>query len=89
MAAEAGADFLGTVLVPDTPRAIAPELARTIAEGLGAPLVVVTAETDSASLARDAHAAGASVIQLHGDQSPEVVQVLRGVGEQIALLDID
>jgi phosphoribosylanthranilate isomerase len=69
-AAAAGADFLGTVLVPGTPRAVEPRRAGEITAGLGVPVVVVSAESDAAVLADQARSAGASVIQLHGDQPP-------------------
>ncbi len=44
MPPEPGADYLGVVLVPDTPRARTPEEARRLLEGFGLPSVIVVAD---------------------------------------------
>jgi phosphoribosylanthranilate isomerase len=70
-AAEAGADFLGVVLVPGTPRAVTPGKAREVVEGLAVPSVVVVADESQWEAERIGEMVGASVIQLHGDEPPE------------------
>jgi phosphoribosylanthranilate isomerase len=70
-AAEAGADFLGVVLVPGTPRAVTPGQAREVVEGLGVPPVVVMADEPPGEAERMAEMVGARIIQLHGDELPE------------------
>jgi phosphoribosylanthranilate isomerase len=75
-AAEAGADFLGVVLVPGTPRALTPGQARGVVEGLGVPTVVVMADEPLGEAERNAEVVGASVVQLHGNESPEYASSL-------------
>jgi phosphoribosylanthranilate isomerase len=70
-AAEAGADFLGVVLVPGTPRAVTPEQARGVVGGLAVPPVAVMADEPPGEAERIAVTVGATIIQLHGDESPE------------------
>lgn len=80
-AAAAGADYVGTVLVPGTPRAVRPERAAELREACGLPLVLVVADEDPSALARAAEVAGASVLQLHGQETPQQVRDLRGAGD--------
>lgn len=72
-AVEAGARFLGCVLVPGSPRRVSPERAREVTEGLGAVPVVVVADTAPGAVADLARRAGAGVVQLHGSETPEEV----------------
>lgn len=81
VAAEAGAAYLGVVVVPDTPRAVRPADARRIRGDLEAKLALVSADAPTARLARDAREAGAEVLQLHGSESPDDVRSLREAGE--------
>ncbi len=80
MAAREGADYLGVVLVPGSPRALDPYQARGVVEGLGLPAVAVVADLDVRQAAEAARAAGASVLQLHGGEPPEVLRALREEG---------
>ena len=66
-AAGAGADLLGVVLVPGTPRAQSPEQARELLEGIALPKVIVVANRGIPYLSSAAETVGASVIQLHGE----------------------
>ncbi len=75
-AASAGADFLGVVSVPESPRFRAPREARALTEGIPRPLVIVVADMTLAESVESARASGASVIQLHGRESPELVGAL-------------
>jgi len=79
-AAGAGADFLGVVLVPNTPRFQTPKEARALLDGIQLPAVIVVANLDLPDLMEAAEIVGAGVIQLHGDESPELVTELREAG---------
>lgn len=80
LAVEAGAAYLGVVMVPDSPRAVSVADVRRIREGIDVPLVLVTADRDPEEVARDARALDAWGLQLHGDESPEDVARLRDAG---------
>jgi len=79
-AVEAGADFLGVVLVPDTPRARTPKEARALLADTGVPSVIVVADLGPSEIREAAEMVGASIIQLHGEESPEVVMELHEAG---------
>ncbi|MEY3021312.1 MAG: hypothetical protein RIS86_508 [Planctomycetota bacterium] len=81
-AADAGADFIGVVLVPGSPRFVdpaeAPALAVAIADAGAMPVAVVRLPLGAGvRAALDAFA----VVQFHGDESPdEVTAFARGSG---------
>lgn len=79
-AAEAGADYLGVVLVAGSPRARTPEEARQLLFGIQRPVVIVVADLPVPRLVAAAETVGASVVQLHGNEPPEVVQEIRESG---------
>jgi phosphoribosylanthranilate isomerase len=79
-AAGAGADYLGVVLVPDTPRCRSPQEARAIFDGIRVPSVVVVSNQAMSDVVYAARTSGADVIQLHGDESPHLVEALRQEG---------
>lgn len=83
VAVEAGADLLGVVLVPSSPRASTPEDAARIRGDLDAELVLVTADRPVEELAAFARTAGADVLQLHGSEGPETLRRLRDRGDWI------
>lgn len=85
MCAEAGADLLGLNFYPPSPRAITPEQARTITDGLRAALgdrcplfVGVFVNADADELARVMNIAGLDAVQLSGDEPVATVQALQG-----------
>lgn len=80
-AAEAGAAYLGVILAPGGKRSVTPEAARVIFGDLSARRVGVF--VDAADAAARAEAAGVNVIQLHGDESPEVAARLREAGWEV------
>jgi phosphoribosylanthranilate isomerase len=80
-AARAGADFLGAILSGGYPRSIAAETARGFTDPLGPPLVAVLVNETPPGAAAIAETAGASVLQLHGDESPGTVEELRALGD--------
>ena len=77
---EAGADYLGVVLTPGFGRSVDPARAAELVEGTRARKVgvLVDASPDAAELA--GRAIGADVLQLHGDESPDVLQELHARG---------
>jgi phosphoribosylanthranilate isomerase len=79
-AARAGADFLGVVLVSGSPRALKPHEAVKVVSGLGVPIVIVTADMGPSAVTAAAEPIGASVVQLHGEETPEEAADLGGRG---------
>jgi len=78
-AVEAGADFLGFNFYPKSPRYIEPAKARQIARRLPARVYVVGVfvnESEKTMLAI-ARTVGLDFLQLHGDESPELVSRLK------------
>jgi phosphoribosylanthranilate isomerase len=80
LAADAGADRIGAVLVADTPRQVSPEQARRLAVAAGLPLTLVVADGPIEALARAAERAGAAALQLHGRESEQDFGALRALG---------
>ena len=81
VAAEAGADVVGAVLVASSPRAVSPGRAAEIGEAAQRPLALVVADVPAARIVEAARRARASVLQLHGDEPPELLRVLAGEGD--------
>lgn len=72
-AAGAGADFLGFILHPGSPRFVEPSFAREIIEWLHGPKTVgVFVDAAVEDVNRDAALAGFDLVQLHGNESPEM-----------------
>jgi phosphoribosylanthranilate isomerase len=69
-ALRAGADYLGVILVPGSPRGLTADRAETVTRGLGAGVVAVLADADPNAAVRDATTLGAAVVQLHGEETP-------------------
>ncbi len=72
-AAAAGADALGFIFAPESPRRVTPERVRRITAELpgGIVTVGVFANQDAAFVEDVAASCGLGLIQLHGDESPE------------------
>ncbi len=82
-----GATALGFVFWPGSPRAVAPATAREILARLEQPVVSVGVFVDAPvdALRRAVAESGVTMVQLHGDETPDVgaaagVPVLRAVG---------
>ncbi len=75
LAAEAGADAVGLVFWPASPRAVDTKTARGIAEAVP-PFVLrvgVFVDADRETMARAAEEAGLDLLQLHGNEPPEAL----------------
>lgn len=79
-AVEAGADYLGTVLVAGSPRHLEPEEAREVTADLEAEPVAVVANLGVEGTVKAAQASGARVVQLHGDETPDQVRRIAEAG---------
>jgi len=83
-AVAAGADALGFVLYPKSPRYVTPERAAELARRLPPfvlPVLLFVNETASNVIASCASVAGASA-QFHGDESPEDCWAASGLGQR-------
>jgi phosphoribosylanthranilate isomerase len=80
MADEAGADLLGVVMVASSPRACSPSQARSLLAGVRAKSVMVVADLERDEVVPWAETVEASVIQLHGSESPEYASWVRDEG---------
>lgn len=81
-ALEAGADMLGFNFYARSPRYLTPADARSIIESLPASascVGVFVNESAPAEVERIAREAGLGAVQLHGDETPEFCQNLRGL----------
>jgi len=79
-AAQAGADRIGAILVPGTPRQVSATEARGLKRAAGLPLTVVVADLSPARMAEQAERAEAAAIQMHGGESVEDALELRQRG---------
>ena len=94
---EAGADAIGVIFYPPSPRYVLPteagEISRVV-ELAGAAVVGVFVDESVESICRIADSANLSAVQLHGEESPEmvaelidsglhVVKVLKTTGEEL------
>jgi phosphoribosylanthranilate isomerase len=75
LAAEAGADAVGFVLWPGSPRHVDAKTARRLADGLPPSVVRVGVFVDASrdELVRAADEAGLDLLQLHGSEPPEAL----------------
>ncbi len=76
--AEAGADAIGIVFWPKSPRFVTPRRAREIVRALPpwVAAVGVFVDEDASAIAAVARMAGLSACQLHGDEPPAVARLL-------------
>lgn len=81
LAGRAGADYVGAILTPGYRRSVAPETAAAYPEASGRALVAVTVDEPLDRLVDIARRSGAAVLQLHGDEEPEVLAALRDEGD--------
>ena len=74
----AGADFLGTIVEhAPSPRNVSLAQAQRIAAAVAIPIVVVTVNRDLNWLIETAQLLSAHALQLHGDETPDLVRQLK------------
>jgi phosphoribosylanthranilate isomerase len=83
VAAGAGAAYLGVILAPGFRRTVTPDTARIILDSFPVRRVGVFVDADEDSLRSAARAAGVDVLQLHGDELPEVAARMRAAGWEV------
>src|SRR5205807_6233141 len=78
VAVEAGADMLGFIMAPETPRTLTPAQARAITREMphGLDLVGVFVDRPAAEVAEVAAEAGFTAVQLHGHERWDDFEVL-------------
>lgn len=86
-ALEAGADYLGFIFYPPSPRGITPEQARVISDSLRAKygekiptLVGVFVNESAADIQNSLDMAGLDLAQLSGEEGPDLLTALAGRG---------
>lgn len=81
---EAGADFLGVILHhPPSPRSISLETARDIEAATPLPIVAVSVNQTFEALLEVAEILRPHALQLHGDESPQLVEQLASRGLRV------
>lgn len=81
---EAGADFLGVILHhPRSPRSVSLQTAREIEAATLLPIVAVTVNQAFEALLEIAEILGPHALQLHGDESPQLVEQLTSRGLRV------
>jgi phosphoribosylanthranilate isomerase len=83
VAADAGARWLGVILAPGFRRSVTADDARVIFQSLPARRVGVFVDSDELLLLSVAESAGVDVLQLHGDESPELAARMRAAGWEV------
>jgi phosphoribosylanthranilate isomerase len=78
-ALDGGADFVGLVFFPPSPRNIAPEAAAPLAARARgrAKIVALLVDPDDALIERVIDAVSPDLLQLHGEETPERVRAIR------------
>lgn len=78
LSADAGADAIGLNFVPSSPRYVGTEQAREIADAVRGrvTLVGVVADLDAAEMRGLRERLGLDLLQLHGDESPELLEAV-------------
>lgn len=78
VAVEAGADMIGFIFYPPSPRYVTPERAQTIVEHLPPEVsaVGVFVNETAKAITRVAEVSGVKKVQLHGDEAPSVCAAL-------------
>lgn len=81
---EAGADFLGVILHhPPSPRHISLQTAREIKEATSLPLVALSVNQDLETLLQINEELEPYALQLHGDESPQLIEQLSARGLRV------
>ncbi len=84
IALDAGADFVGAIVHhPPSPRNVSIEIARSIQQEAPDKFVLLSVNQDEATLVELANALSPVALQLHGDESPELVASLTKRGFRV------
>jgi phosphoribosylanthranilate isomerase len=83
IAVAAGAGYLGVILAPGGKRTVTAARASVILGGLPARRVGVFVDADERTLLQAAAEAGLHVLQLHGDEPPELADRMRAAGYEV------
>ncbi len=81
MAERAGADYLGFVLSGGFGRSVSQGQVGGLIQGTSRPRVAVLVDESPETAARLAGSIDATVVQLHGSESPEAVDAVRDLGD--------
>ncbi len=78
VAVEAGADMIGLIFYPPSPRYVTPEQAQDIVASLPSsiPAIGVFVNEDAETISRIVHDTGVQGVQLHGTEAPELCHQL-------------
>ena len=84
-AAEAGADYVGFVLVPSSKRYVAPERLAELTKDLPAHVrkVGVFADASLENILASVKAGALDIVQLHGNEAPEYAEQLKSEGLRV------
>ena len=84
LAQDAGADFLGIVVEhAPSPRSVSLPKAQEIAQSVTTPIIIVTVNRDKEWLIEAQQLLNAHALQLHGDESPDLVRELKAQNIQV------
>jgi len=84
LALDAGADWVGVIAShAPSPRNVSPDLARAIRDLAPDKTVLLCVNLDEAELSRLLQTVEPTLLQLHGDESPELVASLAGRGVRV------
>ncbi|HEY0024059.1 MAG TPA: phosphoribosylanthranilate isomerase [Longimicrobium sp.] len=83
VASAAGAAYLGVILAPGGKRTVTAARANVILGGIPARRVGVFVDAGENELLADAREAGLHVLQLHGDEPPELADRMRAAGYEV------
>lgn len=83
VAARAGADYGGVILAPNYRRSVTPGAAGVIFSDFPGRRVGVFVDAEEGDLLAAAAQAGIHVVQLHGDETPEVAGRVRACGYEV------
>ena len=83
VASAAGAAYLGVILAPGGKRSVTAARANVILGGLPVKRVGVFVDADEEELLAAAEVAGLHVLQLHGDEPPELADRMRARGYEV------
>ena len=83
VAVEAGAAYLGAILAPGYRRSVTADAARVIFRSFQARAVGVFVDADGDALRSAAESAGLRVVQLHGEEPPELADEVRSAGYEV------